>query len=176
MTTKPAASWVDALMRAAPKPQATPAAVKPDWEHLVRLAMEADRPLTDEEQALWQRGLVDGNSRMWNVDYVHAAQEALEQRRPERLTAMLEAEVPVPTFLLPVIAAVIRARMPGKEPRFTLVEHNQIRELFDRMVEHWYPEDGARNARSKAIAHLVQLTGASKKTIERSLKLTEPKT
>ncbi len=71
-----------------------------DWVALLARAEALDAPLSDEELALWKRGLLDGNARIWNVEYVHAVQRAVEGHDREQLDAMLAAEIPIPAFLL----------------------------------------------------------------------------
>lgn len=143
-----------------------------DWAALHALAVDADRQMSAEELELWRRGVIDGNARLWNVDYVHAAQSALEQRRPAQLLAMLGAEIPAPTFLLPIIADVIRSQKvgkPGPPPKLTQAAHEAIRSIYSILVEHRYPGCAPEEARRLAIEYLAHAKGVSEKTIVRSL-------
>lgn len=146
-----------------------------DWGALLERAEELDAPLTDEELSLWKRGLLDGNTRQWNVEYVHAVQRAVEGHDREELDAMLRAEIPIPSFLLPFLAMEPVGRRPAA---FTALEDKIIREMFDRRrsvsmtkadVKRWIAE-----------TRWVTSEGGKKrpsiKTIERSLKRTDPAT
>ncbi|EPJ9684772.1 hypothetical protein [Pseudomonas aeruginosa] len=137
---------------------------KTEWAELLERAEKLDEPLTDEELSLWKRGLLDGNSRMWNVDYVHAVQRAIEGHDREELDAMLMAEIPIPTFLLPFLVPAPQGRRPAQ---FTALEDKINREMFERSVRflEMSPADAKR--------WISGVRGAHVKTIERSLKRTE---
>lgn len=138
-----------------------------DWLDLLAQAESADTPLTDEELALWKRGLLDGNARMWNVQYVHAAQRAIEGNDSGELLAMMLAAIPAPTFLLPVIAQV-GIPQAGRGSALTAVDDKFLREAFDRLTEH------CSMSKADARRHLAKLRGVSDKTMARSLARTEP--
>ena len=104
-----------------------------DWAMLLASAAELDKPLTDEQLSLWKRGLIDGNAYSWNTEYVDAAQAAIEKHDPRKLYAMMRAQIPIPAFLLPLIADL--SEPTGRRPAaFTAYEDQLIREQFDRMV------------------------------------------
>lgn len=132
-----------------------------DWAQMLELATELDRPLSEEELALWKRGLLDGNARMWNVDYVHATQSAIEKREPAQLMAMMNAGIPAPAFLLPAIS---RIAMPtgGRPIALTALEDRVIRSAFERMLALGFTESNAKR-------QLAERRGLSQKTIGRSL-------
>jgi len=139
-----------------------------DWVDLLARAEEADKPLTVEELELWKKGKIDGNQRIWNVQYVHAAQRAVDGNDPAELHAMMAAEIPAPSFLLPIIA---RANLPqGGRPRaLTVLDDKIIRQAFDWMTNHL-------NMSSKdARKDLARRRNVKEKTIARSLKLSEAK-
>lgn len=139
---------------------------KTEWAALLARAEEADKPLTDEELTLWKRGLVDGNTRMWNVEYVHAVQRAIEGHDREQLEAMLRAEIPIPAFLLPFLVAAPQGRRPAQ---FTALEDKINRDMFDRSVRFM------NMSAVEAKRWLAGVRGIHLKTIERSLKRTEQK-
>lgn len=153
-----------------------PAADKPvnpramiDWPDLLAHAQEADKPLSDEELALWKRGKIDGNARMWNVQYVHAVQRALEGNDPAEMLAMMAAEIPVPAFLLPAIS-LMRGPLSHAPAKFTVVNDHVIRRAFDRMTGDFF---GMRDKAARD--RLASLLHVDEKTIARSLKKTAPK-
>lgn len=135
-----------------------------NWADLLQRAEILDRDLTEEELLLWKRGILDGNTRLWNVEYVHAVQRAVDGHNREQLDAMLMAEIPIPQFLLPFLASEPQGRRP---PAFTAVEDKQIRRSFDRAVNFL----GMSQVEAKQ--WLASLKRVNKKTIERSLKRTE---
>ncbi|WP_135499962.1 hypothetical protein [Pseudomonas citronellolis] len=137
---------------------------KTEWTALLARAEKLDEPLTDEEFSLWKRGMLDGNARMWNVDYVHAVQRAIEGHDREQLDAMLGAEIPIPAFLLPFLIPISQGRRPAQ---FTALEDKINREMFDRSVR--FMEMSAAEAKR----WIAEVRGAHVKTIERSLKRTE---
>lgn len=136
-----------------------------DWRQLLVRAEALDAPLTDRELSLWKDGTIDGNARVWNVEYVHAAQCAVEKHDPAQLFAMMAVEIPVPAFLLPIIAKV--SAPEGRRPlALTAVEDHGIRRSFERLSGH--------TTAAKAKAWLAKLRGVSVRTIERSLHRTNP--
>lgn len=135
-----------------------------DWQELLRRAEDLDRALTDEELSLWKRGIIDGNARMWNVQYVHAVQRAIEGHDRTELDAMLRAEIPIPLFLLPLIVREPRGRRPAA---FTALQDVVIRQVFDRATRFLNMSD------AEAKRWLADTKRVHKKTIERSLKRTE---
>ncbi|EPZ6106361.1 hypothetical protein [Pseudomonas aeruginosa] len=137
---------------------------KIEWAALLARAEKLDGPLTDEELSLWKRGLLDGNARMWNVDYVHAVQKAIEGHDREQLDAMLRAEIPIPAFLLPFLVPAHEGRRPAQ---FTALEDKINREMFDRSVRFM------KVSAAEAKRWIAGMRGAHVKTIERSLKRTE---
>ena len=168
------ANWIDGLALQ-PKKAKRAKVDRHDWKTMHALAVEADRPMTDEELSLWSRGILDGNARMWNVEYVHAVQAALEQRKPDQLFAMLNAAIPAPSFLLPVIAEVIKVQAtgkPGRSPRFTQAAHESTRSIYSRLVKFNYPSATAEEAHRRAVEYLARAKNVSTKTIERSLERT----
>lgn len=134
----------------------------PDWPALLARAQELDAPLTAEELELWKRGIIDGNARMWNVEYVHAAQRALEGRDREQLLAMMRAEIPIPAFLLPIVASLNEPH-GGRPAQFTALEDRLNLQWFEKLTRFFGRSD------TEALAELAQMRGVSKKTIERSL-------
>jgi hypothetical protein len=144
----------------------------PDWPRLLELAEAADQPLTPEELDLWKRGIIDGNARAWNVQYVHAASAALTQRRPAELLAMLRAEIPAPAFLLPVVAAVIEAQVDkpgGASPKLSPTTRKYIRDHYDHVLAWQSPALSEKMRRTKVVEYFAKVFGASTKTIERAL-------
>lgn len=167
---KQAASWLGPIMPAEKEARAVPSGEKVDWDHLLQQAKTADRPLSAEELSLWKRGVIDGNARMWNVEYVDACQAALEQRDSSRLLAMLDAEVPAPAFLLPIIAAVIRRQSTGtggRPPSLTELAKKNISEVYTKLLA--LHVDG-KDPHAATVAYLAKIKGVSEKTIERALK------
>lgn len=165
------ADWLGPLKPSAPTEVPT-ASAGPNWSRLLELAEAADQPLTPEELALWKRGIIDGNARAWNVQYVHAASAALTQRQPAQLLAMLNAEIPAPSFLLPIIAAVIEAqavKRGGRSPILDPTTRSFIRAEYDRVLDWQSPGLSETKRRSNVIAYFAKAFGASPKTIERAL-------
>lgn len=134
-----------------------------DWPTLLAKAEELDKPLTPEELDLWKRRLIDGNARMWNVEYVHAAQRALEGRDREQLLAMMRAEIPIPAFLLPIVASLNEPR-GGKPAQFTALD-DQINLLWFEKLTRFFGRSAVEARRELAERH-----GVDDKTIKRSLK------
>lgn len=132
-----------------------------DWQELLQRAKALDAPLSDEELALWRRGIIDGNARMWNVDYVHAVQRAVEGHDRAQLDAMLMAAIPVPSFLLPFLAQKVCGRRPLA---FTAMEDQINADMYRRAVEHL----GMSSAEAKR--WLAGSRNCHVRTIERSLK------
>lgn len=137
---------------------------KTEWAALLARAEELDKPLNDEELSLWKRGLLDGNTRMWNVEYVHAVQRAVEGHDREQLDAMLKAEIPIPAFLLPLLIPDSQGRRPAK---FTALEDAINRQMFERAVGFM------GMSAPEAKRWLSEVRGGHVKTIDRSLKRTE---
>jgi hypothetical protein len=138
--------------------------MKVDWSDLLGRAEELDRPLSDEELSLWKRGILDGNSRMWNVQYVHAVQRAIEGHDRGELDAMLRAEIPIPAFLLPFIASEPQGRRPAA---FTLLQDRINLRIFEHAVQF------LQMSEAEAKRWLAEKRGVNKKTVERSLKRAE---
>lgn len=136
-----------------------------DWAALLVRAEELDKPLTDEELSLWKRGLFDGNARMWNVEYVHAVQQAIEGHNREHLDAMLRGEIPIPPFLLPFLAAEPQGRRPA---RFTALQDSNNRQMFARAISFM------KMTPAEAKNWLAKKHGTCAKTIERSIKRATP--
>jgi len=112
-----------------------------DWAALLSEAMAADAPLTKDELMLWQQGLIDGNARMWNVEYVHACERAIHSRDFDQLIAMLEARIPHQAFLLPVLGRVVRLLRDGvgsSRPK-ALSEYHQS--LIRGVWKNWEEND-----------------------------------
>ena len=81
---------------------------------------------------------------MWNAEYVDAAQAAVEKHDPGKLYAMMRAEIPIPAFLLPVIAGLSEPK--GRRPAaFTALEDRVIGQHFDFGEA---PTDGVRGRKS----------------------------
>lgn len=137
---------------------------KAEWTVLLAKAEELDKPLTDEELSLWKQGLIDGNARMWNVEYVHAVQRAVEGHNRDQLDAMLKAEIPIPAFLLPLLIPNHKGQRPA---RFTVLEDKINREIFDRATS--FMNMSTKNAKT----WVAEVRGVDVKTISRSLKRTE---
>lgn len=138
---------------------------KASWAELLALAEELDKPLTNEELSLWERGKLDGNARMWNVEYVHAVQRAIEGHDRELLDAMLRANIPIPDFLLRFLVPNPQGRRP---PQFTVLEDTINRQMFELAVRFMgmVPKD--------AKGWLAEVRECHVKTIERSLERTKP--
>lgn len=147
------------------KPVVTAPAI--DWLALLARAEAMDADLTPEELQLWQRGLIDGNARMWNVEYVHATQCALKKHDPAQLLEMMAAEIPAPPFLLPLIAQAWSAG-GGRPEALTVLEDKVIRKAFDRLT---HPDSRMKPAQAKQ--YLAKARGTKKKNIDRSLARTE---
>lgn len=141
-----------------------------DWHSLLRAAEEFDRVLSGDDLAmwnqLWRRGILDGNGKGWAHDYVDAVESAIRKHDGTRLRAMLRAEVPIPPFLLPYLERAL-GRSPGA-PGLTTSEDAAIRDYFDRVNEHGLASE------SEAKRDLAKIKRVHKKTIDRSLKRTEP--
>jgi hypothetical protein len=168
------------------------AAVARDWPALLQAVREADAAVSPQARALWLRGQGPDPAPGWGPDYLRACQDALEQRKPERLLAMLDAQLPVPPLLLPVVAEVIRdarqGRSNGRASKLTHAEDLLIREIFDRMttVPHYINRTGEfrpmKPAEAVAEMHAAHFTrkadgteSISIDTLKRSLKRTGPK-
>lgn len=137
------------------------------WGELLEQARAADRPLTDEELQLWERGVVDGSANFYAEAYVLAMQEALEQRQPERLLGMLESALPLPPFLLPALAAVLRSEIlrdiHGQASVLDAADEQAIREHYGRLITY----HGMSGRQAKA--ELAKSLGVSYSTVERAL-------
>lgn len=111
-----------------------------DWAKLLDKVTENDRPLTQGQLSLWEQGLLDGKANATGRDYVTAMQAALEQREAGTLLKMLDAGLPVPRILLPVLADVFRSAhhgtVSGRASKLTAIDDGNIRFLFDVMTEH----------------------------------------
>lgn len=111
-----------------------------DWAKLLETVTESDFPLTQQQLSLWEQGLLDGETDVTGRDYVTAMQAALEQREAGTLLKMLDAGLPVPRILLPVLADVIRSAhhgtAGGRASKLTAIDDGNIRFLFDVMTEH----------------------------------------
>lgn len=141
----------------------------PDWPALLARAQELDAPLTAEELELWKRGIIDGNARMWNVQYVNAAQAAVEQRDIAQLVGMMKAEIPIPAFLLPVIASLWEPR-GGRRRQLTALQDQTIRDAFEKATAHLRMSD------ADAKKWLAGIFGVDVVQIRRSLARTADKT
>lgn len=134
----------------------------PDWASLLALATEQDIPLSDEELDLWRRGLIDGSSRMWAVDYVHAVQRAVTGNDTTQLRAMLDAGIQPPAFLLSLIARAFDPT-PNRPAKLTSHDDDVIRQYFDRATTHM----GMTPVEAKR--WLVESRRITRKTLDRSL-------
>jgi hypothetical protein len=135
-----------------------------DWTDVLARAQALDAPLSAEELALWKRGLLEGSARMWNAEYVHAVQRAVEGHDREQLDAMLGAEIPIPAFLLPMLAS---SPQGGRPPALTALQDQSLRRWFNHAVE-------AMNMSERdAKAWLAKIKRVGVRTISRSLKRTE---
>jgi hypothetical protein len=137
-----------------------------DWNAYLAQARELDRPLTDDELKRWKSGTLDGSARMYNEDYVHAVQKALEGRDSALLESMMEAKIPIPSFLLPAVAKIWISK-GGRPAALTAVEDARIRWFYNQMTKHLRMEDAV------AKQELSRLLGLHKKTIDRSLARTK---
>lgn len=148
---------------------ASPRAVAHDWSALLERADHADRQLSPEELDLWKRGLIDGTANGWHVDMVHAAQRALEGREPADLLRMLDAGFPIPAWLTPVLAGIIRSAhhgsVAGRPSAFTAHQDRMNREMLEHMTHR---DMGMSEA--QAIKWLAAVTGRSVDTIRRSIR------
>ena len=110
-----------------------------DWADLLGKVIESERALTREQLSLWEQGLHEGEANAWGRDYVTAMQAALERRDTGRLLRMLDAGLPVPRILLPVLADVVRSvqqgHAGGRASKLTAFDEGNIRFLFDVMTE-----------------------------------------
>jgi hypothetical protein len=146
-----------------------------DWTQMMQKAQLADRSLSKEENDLWARGIIDGNAFMWNVQYVHALQKAIEANANDEFLAMARSEIPIPAFLLPAVAFLIQKDVSGKPAAFTIVQDVTVRAAFDKWVAHPDP-NVPPSRREKTIRQQIARTlGVHEKTIWRSLKRTEKK-
>lgn len=140
-----------------------------DWPALLAKAEQADRQLSPEELELWQRGVIDGSASGWHVDIVHAAQQALEGREPADLLALLDAGFPLPAWLTPVLADIIRSAhhgsVAGRPSAFTAHQDKMNREMLEHMTHR---DMGMSEA--QAIKWLASVTGRSVDTIRRSIR------
>ncbi len=146
----------------------SPRTAAPDWPALQAKAIEADRPFDDERLDLWRRGIIDGTANGWHVDLVHALQRAIEARDHAPLIAWLDAGMPVPGFLSPVLAEALRmlaqGTTHGRPRQLTAFDDAQIRWYFDKMT------GGTMKRPPKQIrAELAERFGVSEATIARSL-------
>lgn len=146
----------------------SPRTAAPNWQALQARAREADRQLTAEELDLWRRGILDGTASGWHVDLVRALQRAIEARDHAPLIAWLDAGMPVPGFLAPVLAEALRmlaqGTTHGRPRQLTAFDDTQIRWYFDRMT------GGAMRRAPKQIrAELAERFGVSEATVARSL-------
>ena len=146
----------------------SPRAVARDWAALLAQANEADRQLTAEELALWQRGILDGSANGWHIDLVHALQRAIEGRDHAPLIRWLDAGMPIPGFLAPIIADALRAMaqgtIAGRPRQLTAQDDAAIRWYFDKMTGGTLQTD-AKTVRTK----LAETFGVSTDTIRRAL-------
>lgn len=138
----------------------------PDWAALLALAAEQDKPLSDEELELWRRGLIDGNSRMWAVDYVHAVQRAITGNDTASLRAMLDASIAPPAFLLPLVAQAFDPT-PNRPARLTVHDDEVIRDYFDRATTYKMMSE------AEAKRWLAGSRGITIRTLARSLARTD---
>lgn len=119
----------------------SPRADERDWVKLLDQVVADGRPLNRDQLSLWERGLLDGEVDAWDRDYATAMQAALEQRDAGRLLKMLDAGLPVPRTLLPVLADVLRSaahhgNVSGRPGKLTEADEANMRFLFDVMTEH----------------------------------------
>lgn len=118
----------------------SPRLKNPDWNSLFAQATEYNRPLSEAELKLWKTGVIDGNQRIWAVDYVDACYRAVEGREPADMLALLRQEVPPPPFLLPVLAHYISTKeqglVSGRATKITMLQRRGIQETYRRKIEH----------------------------------------
>lgn len=148
----------------------SPRAKSRDWSALLAEARANDRQLNAEELELWRRGVIDGEAHAWGPDYVDALQTALDKRNPVPLLTMLDAGLPLPRALVPVIGDVLRAAthgtVRGAPSKLTAANDASIRWYHDKMRKY-------HGLSVKAITlHLADLLGVDVSTIKRSLSRT----
>lgn len=141
---------------------------KRDWPALLEKAREADRQLTAEELDLWRRGILDGTANGWHVDLVHALQRAIEGRDRFPLLLWLDAGMPIPGFLSPLLADALRP-IDGAPTKLTALHDLTIREHYDRCVNFL---DKKRGAVKRTKIELATTFGVSVDLIEASLERT----
>jgi hypothetical protein len=161
-----------------------------DWPALLQAVRDDEAAVSPQARALWLQGRGPDPAPGWGADYVQACQEALEQRKPERLLALLDQRVPMPPVLLPIVAEVIRdakqGRSNGRAAKLTHADDLLMREHFDRFttVPHWIEKtkEFRPMAPAEAIAALHAMCQRkdathtiSADTIKRSLARTAPK-
>lgn len=147
---------------------ASPRAVAHDWPALLDRARSVEaRPLSDEELALWRRGLFDGSASWHATDYVHALQRSIEGRDHVPLRALLAACVPFPAWLGPLVADALRAAehgsIAGRASRLTALDDAVIRDIHDRLMQHGHARIG------DVREFIAACKGTSVDTIRRSL-------
>jgi hypothetical protein len=150
-----------------------------DWARLLEEVTESDRPLTREQMSLWEQGLLDGEANAWGRDYVMAMRAALEQREAGRLLAMLDAGLPIPRILLPVLADILRTaqhgNVSGRGSKLTAGDEANIRFLFDVMTEHDRKSPAsARRWLLKSFREKLKDPKLSISTLNRALRSTRP--
>ena len=150
---KPPSPWAALLADQAPAPEA--ARASPDWPALLEQARHVDR---------------DATASGWNVDLLHALQRAIEGREHAQLLALLDAGLPVPGFMAPLLADAMRAIVRGGRPKaLTAVADTAIRSVFDALV---HPDVGMSSA--DAVKQIAAAREVSIDVVRRSLKRTEP--
>jgi len=150
-----------------------------DWAKLLEEVTENDRSLTREQMSLWEQGLHDGEADAWGRDYATAMQLALEQREAGRLLKMLDAGLPIPRILLPVLADILRTahhgNVSGRASKLTPGDEASIRFLFDVMTER--DRKSPANARRwllKSFREKLKDPNLSISTLNRALRSTRP--
>jgi hypothetical protein len=150
-----------------------------DWANLLDEVTENDRLSAREQMSLWEQGLLDGEADAWGRDYVTAMQAALEQREAGRLLKMLDAGLPIPRILLPVLADILRTvhhgNVSGRASKLTPGDEASIRFLFDVMTER--DRKSPANARRwllKSFREKLKDPNLSISTLNRALRSTRP--
>jgi hypothetical protein len=107
-----------------------------DWAALLGRLENPDRNAGEEPTALWQPGLFDGEAGWQAREYIHTLRRALEGRDRAPLLRMLDAGVPIPQLLVPVLADALRSAAAGptrcaRNSKLTAGDEGRIRWLFD---------------------------------------------
>ena len=147
----------------------SPRLKNPDWDALMAQAREFDRPLNAEELSLWKRGVIDGNQRIYAVEYVDACHRAIEGLDPNDMVEMLRHEIPPPPFLLPVIAHFIATKeqglLSGRASKMTILQRNNLKEAYRWKLENHLIES-VRDFDARIAAEIEKVIGATFSTAD----------